>query len=189
MSPRRGLDTDAVIAAAAEIADSEGVEEVTLAKVAAKLGVRSPSLYNHVNGLPELKRKLALHGLRLLKERMNGSIETFTGEAALRAFAQNYMFFARQHPGLYELTLKAPSGDDREQQELGNELVRIMLLPLRTFGITEEEAIHVLRGLRSLLHGFASIEREGGFGIPLTVDDSIHYMMNLMISGMRRGNE
>ena len=51
MSPRAGLDTRMIVIRAAEIADEQGIEEVTLAALAAKLGVRSPSLYNHVNGL------------------------------------------------------------------------------------------------------------------------------------------
>lgn len=55
MSPRAGLDTQTLVLAAAELADEYGMEGVTLALLAAKLGVRSPSLYNHVNGLKELR--------------------------------------------------------------------------------------------------------------------------------------
>src|SRR6185437_527132 len=45
---RAGLSTAAVVAAAAEIADAEGLDRLTLARVAAAAGVRTPSLYNHV---------------------------------------------------------------------------------------------------------------------------------------------
>jgi AcrR family transcriptional regulator len=42
--PRVGLDSEAVVSAAAELADAEGLDAVTLARVAGRLGVRSPSL-------------------------------------------------------------------------------------------------------------------------------------------------
>lgn len=51
MSPRAGLDRHTLVIRAADIADDEGIEAVTLAALAGKLGVRSPSLYNHINGL------------------------------------------------------------------------------------------------------------------------------------------
>lgn len=57
--PRRGLDTAAIVTAAAEIADAQGVDAVTLARVADRLGVRAPSLYVHLTGLGELRRLLA----------------------------------------------------------------------------------------------------------------------------------
>ena len=44
----------------------DGIDAVTLASVAAALGVRSPSLYNHIAGLDGLRRELALHASALL---------------------------------------------------------------------------------------------------------------------------
>ena len=41
MSPRIGLDKQTLVMTAAEIADNEGVEGITLAALATKLGVRS----------------------------------------------------------------------------------------------------------------------------------------------------
>ena len=46
MAARAGLDHAAVVQAAAEMADSKGLEEVSLAALAAQLGVRSPTLYH-----------------------------------------------------------------------------------------------------------------------------------------------
>ena len=51
MGRKIGLTLDRVVAAAAEIADSAGLDALSLASVASALGVRSPSRYNHVDGL------------------------------------------------------------------------------------------------------------------------------------------
>lgn len=50
--PRQGLDTTRVIDEAARIANTEGFAAVTLARVAAALSGRAPSLYNHVSSVP-----------------------------------------------------------------------------------------------------------------------------------------
>jgi len=68
-----GIDRERVVAVAAELADEVGLDQLTLAQVAARLGVRLPSLYNHVEGLPGLRRELALRGLRQLLERLGGA--------------------------------------------------------------------------------------------------------------------
>jgi AcrR family transcriptional regulator len=64
MAKRLGINRDAVIRAAAKIADDEGWDALTLARVAAKLRVRPPSLYNHVGGLEGLRRELKVLALR-----------------------------------------------------------------------------------------------------------------------------
>ena len=66
--PRAGLDRDTIIAAAAAIADAEGLGGVTIARLAAHFGVRPPSLYNHVAGLDAIRRELTLRGLRELHD-------------------------------------------------------------------------------------------------------------------------
>jgi AcrR family transcriptional regulator len=67
--PRAGLDKDTVVEAAAAILNEEGVEALTLNRLALELGVKTPSLYNHVDGLPGLSRELALLNARTLGER------------------------------------------------------------------------------------------------------------------------
>ena len=64
--PRMGLDPARVVEVAAGIADSEGLDAVTLARVAGELGVRSPSLYNHVAGRADLLRAIAVLSVREL---------------------------------------------------------------------------------------------------------------------------
>src|SRR5579864_2626218 len=64
MSHRVGLNQAAVIEAAAKLVDEEGIEQLSLGHLAERLDVRTPSLYNHVAGLPGLKRDLALYCLR-----------------------------------------------------------------------------------------------------------------------------
>lgn len=182
---------DTIVSTAAAIADDRGTEEVTLASVAGELGVRSPSLYNHVNGLPELRELLTTLGLRRLNERLEKTGDGLRGEDALMEVAEAYLAFAAEHPGLYELTLKSPGGEEpepsgakMEQRELASRLVGKLLSFMESLGLSEEEGIHAVRGFRSLLHGFASIGQKGGFGMPVEVKASIRFVTSSYIRGL-----
>ena len=66
MATQVGLDHDAVIGAAASLVDEQGVGSLTLAALAARLGIRSQSLYAHVDGLDGLLRDVAQHTVQRL---------------------------------------------------------------------------------------------------------------------------
>lgn len=184
MSPRAGLDTNTLILAAAELADGQGMEAVTLAALAAKLGVRSPSLYNHVNGLAGLRTLLAVYGLEQLYKVMSAGMEGLSGDAAVHAMGQAYVDFARRRPGLYETTLKAPEQGNTALEEAGERILSLIIHVLSVYELGDEGEIHAVRGLRSILHGFAALENKGGFELPLDRGASLTRLINTYISGI-----
>ncbi len=74
MATQVGLDHDAVVEAAGALVDESGVEALTLAGLAARLGIRSQSLYAHVDGLDGLLRDLALDSVRQLGDELRSSV-------------------------------------------------------------------------------------------------------------------
>jgi len=52
--PRAGLSSDAVVAIPLDVVDGEGPAALTLAAVAVRAGVATPSLYKHVASLAGL---------------------------------------------------------------------------------------------------------------------------------------
>ena len=58
--PRAGLSTARVVEEAEAVADEVGLSRLTLAEVAARLGVRVPSLYKHVDGMDALVRGVSV---------------------------------------------------------------------------------------------------------------------------------
>lgn len=186
MSPRIGLDLPTLLQAAAEIADTQGINEVTLASLAKKLEIRSPSLYNHIDGLNGLRKKLAIHGLQQLYSVLSQSTIGRSGDEAILALAESYVSFARIHPGLYEATLRAPHPQDTEVQQIGSDIVNLVLQMLRAYDLEDETALHVVRGLRSILHGFTSLEQNGGFGLPLDLDVTLHLLINTFLAGLHQ---
>lgn len=186
---RTGLDQQAVLAAAAEIADTQGVEALSLAVLAQKLGIRSPSLYNHVNGLPGLRNKLVLYGYARLKEALTRAAIGKSKDDAVRAIADAYLTFVRRHPGVYEATCRYPDLTDPAVQQAAGEIVEVVIEVLQAYGLRDEAAIHIVRGFRSLIHGFATIEQQGGFGIPLDLNVSFRLLVDTFLAGIHALHE
>ena len=184
MSPRVGLDLSIIIEAAVELADKHGLQEVTLASVAKKLGVRSPSLYNHINGLPELQAKLAAYGVEKLHASLQKAIADKRGDDAIRAMVEAYISFARVNPGLYSATLRAPDSRDAEWVKASEKLVELLVQMIQYYGLDEQHALHTVRICRSMLHGFASLEQSGGFGLPLDLDVTLKLLTDTLLSGI-----
>ncbi len=186
MSHRAGLDQAIVVEAAARLVDEEGIEQLSLGRLAERLGVRTPSLYNHVAGLPGLKHDLALYCLRDLHDRIIRATIGKSRAEAIFAFADAYRDYAREAPGRYALTLQAPAPDDQKLQALARQTVEVVQAVLAPYNLSEEDAIHAIRGLRSIVHGFVSLEMAGGFGIPVDRDASFHWLIHLFVTGLER---
>lgn len=185
MTSKIKLNPDLIIRTAVRIADEEGVEALTLATLAQRLDIRPPSLYNHIAGLPELRRLMSLHGLEELRSELLHAAVGRAGEDAIRAMAYAYLGFARAHPGLYELTLVSSKQEDAEWAREANGIAELVVRALESYRLDEAAAIHAARALRSLLHGFASLERHGGFGLPFDLNESFDEMVGLFLAGLR----
>jgi AcrR family transcriptional regulator len=185
--PRAGLTTASVVAAAAAIADAEGLEGLTLARLAAAAGVRTPSLYNHVSGLDDVRRRVALTALRELADALRDAAVGRAGDDALAAMADAYRSYARRHPGRYAATQRAPAAGDEAMVAAAAGAVDVVLATLRGYGLRGDDAIHAARAVRSALHGFVALEVGGGFGIPVDLDESFARMVAALASGLREG--
>jgi len=181
---RRGLTPATVARAAAEIADAEGLEAVTIARLAARLGVRPPSLYNHTGGLDDLHAAVATIGLRELHADLQAATAGRSGAGALMACADAYRAYAHAHPGRYRALQRAADPAAAEQQRLGTEVVDLLRRLLEPWGLAETDAIHAIRALRSCLHGFVDLELAGGFGLDVSVDESYRRLVRGFVAGL-----
>lgn len=184
--PRAGLSHERVIAEATALADAEGLDALTLAAVAERVGVRVPSLYKHVSGLPEVRRRLAVDGLRDL----GALLRQATGSAAgareqLAAVAHAYRDFARRNPGRYAAAQRAPGEDDDEWQTAAWSATTALFAFVDAYGVPGGRRVHAARSVRAALHGFIDLERAGGFGMPVAVEASYEGLIAMLDAGLR----
>ncbi|MEK4762692.1 WHG domain-containing protein [Viridibacillus sp. FSL E2-0187] len=184
MTRRMKLDLSIILEKTTELVDENGVDKLSLGSLAEKLGVRPPSLYNHFEGLNGLKQKLAIHGVEKLHEYMLQAAVGKAGDDAVRAVSAAYIQFVRTHPGLYDASNRFADTNDIELQRAQESVVKLVVQVLQAYNLNDETAIHMVRGLRSILHGFTSIEHMGGFGMPLDIDESFLILINTFIEGI-----
>ena len=187
MPKRRQLNKERVLQTAVELADEMGgVEQLTLTALAAALDVRTPSLYNHIHGLDALHDDLSLLASRLLLDKIRQATFGKIGKEALLAMAYAYREFAQEQPALYPLTIIAPDPVETDRVALSQEWLQLLLLTMATLGLLGEEALHAIRGFRSLLHGFVSLAAGGGFKMDLSQDDSFDYLINNYLTAITK---
>lgn len=187
MSPKARLDLNTILAAATEIVDTDSVHSLTLATLAKKLKIRPPSLYNHVEGLQGLQGALAIYGLEELYKGMSQAAIGRSKDEAVHAISKAYISFARAHPGLYEATLRANADlNSTEFNSISSKIVDLVVRVLNAYELEDEDSIHATRGLRSILHGFASLEQKNAFGIPIDIDISLSLLIDTFLAGIHK---
>jgi AcrR family transcriptional regulator len=177
---RAGLTHERVVAEAAIIADEVGLPRLTLASVAARVGVAQPSLYKHIDSLDSLHRDLAVLGVRELAREVSRAAAGKARADALRAVADAYRAYATRRPGPYEASLRAPDPGDTEHIAAAADLLGVAEAVLAGYRITGDDLVDATRFLRAALHGFVAIEAAGGMKMPRDNDLSYHRMITAL---------
>jgi AcrR family transcriptional regulator len=157
-----------VVTAGAALADEVGFANLTMDLLAKRFGVRTPSLYKHIPSLYALKRGIAIEAKQEFGAALARAAAGRSGPDAVHAFAGTYRRWVLDHPGRYAATVRAPSPDEGLQILL--DIVTGLVPPTVS-------AIDVARALRSALHGFATLESAGGFGLADDLDRSYHQLV------------
>lgn len=191
MARKARVDRAALVDAAARLVNAEGADALSLSRLAGEMGVRTPSLYNHVDGLAGLQRELALRNAQMLAATFADAAIGKAGEDAVMALGQALRAYIKENPGVYLISqriteLVAPG--DAELIATMDRVVHIVTTVIASFGLEGDDAIHAVRALRATVHGFATLEVAGGFGLPLDCDESFRRLMRLLVHGLRRGD-
>lgn len=184
MPKRPGLSKEKLVDGAIEIINQEGLSSLSIASLAAKFKVKPPSLYNHIDGFEALQQAIALKGIKSMTLIAQKAAMGRAGFDALRATAIAYRDFAKNQPGLYDITLRSNQGQNSELAAAEKEGIDVFTGILRGYNLEAEQALHAVRAIRSSLHGFVALEIKGGFGLPLSIEESFDYYVRLLDRGL-----
>jgi AcrR family transcriptional regulator len=191
MSSKKRLTRTDVIEAAVKLLNAEGPEALTLNRLADELGIRTPSLYNHIDGLPGLHKDLAVLNAKQLADRLGEAAMGKGGPELFMDVAQAFRSYVKENPGLYMATVRASGTQATPDPNLMHEeerALKVALAVTASLGLKGEDAIHAARAFRSMVHGFATLEVAGGFGLPQDCDESFRRLVNALAAGIKKGN-
>jgi AcrR family transcriptional regulator len=168
------------------LADDEGIDAVTLAALAGRLGVRPPALYKHVDGLGDLRHRIATLAMSEFGDELRGALQGKSGVDALSALFTALRGYATRHPGRYASTTGAEfTGADDPLLSAAARVIGSISAVLSGYGIPPDEMDHAVRSLRCMVHGFASLQAAEGFQWGNDAEGSFDWMIRFVDTGLR----
>lgn len=182
--PRAGLNTDRVVAEAAELADEVGLDQLTLADLAARLGVRQPSLYKHVANSDALLRLLSMRGKAELGDVLGGAAVGRARDDALVAMAHAWRAWALDHPGRYQAAQRPPAPGDSDDEDVSCRAIHALRAVMDGYGLDGDDATDAIRAFRAAVHGFVSLEASDAFALPASVNHSFDRLVHTLVRAL-----
>jgi len=159
---RARLTPAAVVADAAALADEAGFDALTLSAVARRLGVQTASLYSHVRDRAALLDGVTALALAEVAARIAAGIAGRSGRPALRAYADAFRDYAREHPGRWA-ALQRRVGPAAVAAPSAVDVVTLTDALLRGYAVPASERVHVIRVLGATINGFVTLEGIGSY--------------------------
>jgi AcrR family transcriptional regulator len=148
--PRRGLSVEKVVTAAVELADAEGLDAVSMARVAKALGFTTMSLYRHVRSKEEL--------LVLMMDRVMQMppAQPYAGwREGLAGWAWDLLRMVRSHPWVLYVRISPPPATPSSV-----ELMERGLVPLADTPLSEEQRASLILMVNGYVFWQARLETE-----------------------------
>jgi AcrR family transcriptional regulator len=147
--PRR----EQIVAAARALLEEHGARAVSMRNVAAEVGIRAPSLYEHVEDKADLENALIAAGLREQGDALAAA--TADADDPLVAAGAAWRTWAREHPHLYRLISRHQL--DRSDPEVAD-AEQHAARAVRT--LTGGDVVNS-RVIWAFVHGFVMLELSG----------------------------
>lgn len=182
--PRTGLSKEEIIEKAAMLANEKGLSYLTVTSLAEHLGIKKPSLYNHMKTIDDIHKGIMIYGWKRVSEGIVQEITSDDAKENLRLYGKKFYKFAMENPGVFEAMLwyNKYSGDALMDATEG--LYKFFFAQTDSLGIDRTTANHLMRTYRSFLEGFIMLQIHNSFGNPISIKKSFDVSMNVLISGM-----
>ena len=154
--PRKGLNTQIVVEAAANLIASKGSDMFSMRELAEHLEIKTASLYNHIESMEALFTEVGFFAIDRFVNVLETAIQGKEKEEAVRALAQAYRQFGKEHFEWYQITMSLPRSDNEVLAEYPKKMIMPFMQVLDDFPLSQQQKLHQQRVLRSIMHGFLS---------------------------------
>lgn len=160
--PPAKLSREVIVSAALNFLDRDGWDALTVNALAAQLGTKGPSLYNHVDSLDDLRRTVRMRVIDDILQMLRTVGAGRTRDDAVLAMASAYRSYAHHHPGRYSAFTRMPfGGDDPEFTAASHAAAVPVIAVLASYGLDGQDAFYAALEFWAALHGFVLLEMTG----------------------------
>jgi AcrR family transcriptional regulator len=143
-----------IVDVARELLEEEGLDALSMRRLADRLGIRAPSLYKHFAGKQALESALVSAGFDEQADLFEQAIAA--ADEPLPAVAAAYRQFARDHPHLYRLMTERPLAREKlvpgAEERAGRPVYQAV-----------GEDVDLARAAWAFAHGMTTLELHGRF--------------------------
>ena len=194
MARRKGfaVTKETIVTAAITLIEREGPDRLGVNAVARELGIKPPSLYNHMASGQALQQAVAIEGTRRLGHYLSEGPTPLKRtkrkpdpHALVRVQCDRFRTFVQDNSALYTvMSTTVLPWDDPEFAAVGGQLIEALGQVLQPLGLEGDEAIHAIRCLRAVLHGFVLLELNSQFGLPQSIEETYDQLMHIVINNL-----
>jgi AcrR family transcriptional regulator len=177
---------DQIVTAGREILEAEGIDGLTMQAIAARVGVRAPSLYKRVQSRNDLLRLVANDAARELTDALDASATSGDPCHDLAALARTFRDFARRTPGAYSL-LFAPLPDDARADPTWSERASAGVIRASEQLAGADDALEAARTVVAWANGFIAMELAGAFRLGGDVDRAFDFGIDHIVRAIAAG--
>ena len=160
---RKGLNREFIINQAVFMIEETGFENFSMHSLAKRMGVKTASLYNHIQNIDELYGEVGINSSKKMGVALSKEIEGRDKETAVMEVAAAYRRFVKNHTELYEAIMYLPQvGETYVQKSSFFPLTPIMRM-LSMYNLSDKKKLHLQRIFRAIMHGFLAQEKAGFF--------------------------
>jgi AcrR family transcriptional regulator len=175
---------DAIVAAGRSILDADGLDGLTMQRIAVAVGVRAPSLYKRVQGRGDLIRLIANDVAIELTRTLECAAASGDPRLDLRAIAEAFRGWARAHPEAYHLLFDRLPEGERVDPEVNARSSEVLLRTAAALG-GQEHALEAARTVVAWANGFLNMELAGAFRLGGDVDRAFDYGIDRIIRSIQ----
>ena len=173
---KKGLTKDIIVAEAMALIEDQGLDAFSLRELAARLGVRASSLYNHVANIDEIYIGVGKTVMRKLRDTLVEAIKDQQGDEAVWALAEAYYHFGKENPKLYKAFIAMHNKEGEALAYDFGETLMPFYQALAVYRLSEQEVVAMHRMLRGLIHGYLMLQEAGYFSRPI-IDPEASYRL------------
>jgi AcrR family transcriptional regulator len=155
----RGVSRDRIIEESRTIVEHEGVEHLTIRRIAETIGRKQPAVYQHFESKDAIVAAVVVEGFVALAEHLKRAAKS--QKAALPAIAKAYLRFGQERPRLYHVMFVDPPAIAFAAGSAtpipAQTAFRILASAVAESGVDEERAQTMTEVVWAALHGLVTL--------------------------------
>ena len=159
--------------AAQELYLRDGIDGLSMRKVAELCGVSAPAIYRYFKNKDELLSEIVVRGLKVLEDYLRPALDAESPYQRLRALTDNYLQFAIEQPKYFDFAFLTPNqgGAPEYAAEVAKPIWGTFRMAIESVSdcmeqgqLDGDEPLETAITIWASVHGLVTLYRTGRFG-------------------------